>query len=182
VKRLTGVQLEALTFELDTPPHRLMASGVGGAGTLVGVGLAGLRKIIRYDLRLRYPEVLWFALTTAGVGTVGGGVGHFLVVRVAKGPLEKRALSCGGLVGFGTALIAWALTFYGREVLSPFEPSPKADQVLWDARKIACLAGPVAGITVSLLVLEVLKRLLYPGASLTTASRTETSTLGNPAQ
>ena len=119
-------------------------------------------------LRLRHPGTLWFALMTAAVGAAGGGVGHFLVVRMAKGPMEKRALSCGGSVGFVTALCVWALTFYGREVLSPFEPSPQVNVVIRDAGKIALLAGPVGGISVSLLVVDVLKRVLYPSASSTT--------------
>jgi hypothetical protein len=168
VKRLTGAQLEARLVELDTPAHRIMASAVGGAGTVLGVGLVGIYEMKRHAfLRLRYPQTLWFALMTAVVGTAGGGVGHFLVVRVAKGPMEKRALICGGSVGFVTALCAWAVTFYGREVLSPFESSPQVDVVIRDAGKIAVLAGPVGGITASLLVVDVLKRVLHPSASST---------------
>jgi hypothetical protein len=165
MKRLTGAQLEALTLELDTPEHRLMASAVGGIGTLVGVGLAGISEMTRNDfLRLRYPQALWFALTTAAVGTVGGGVGHFLVVRVAEGPMQERAIRCGGLVGLATALGAWALTFYGRKELSPFEPGPRVDRVLRNSLKVACVAGPVAGVGVSLLVVEALKSVFYPRA------------------
>jgi hypothetical protein len=182
VKRLTGDQLEARLDALDTPAHRLMASAVGGAGTLVGVGLAGAYEMNRHRLlRLRYPNVLWFALMIAAMGTAGGGVGHYLVVRAAQGSMEKRALSCGGSVGFVTALGAWALTFYGQRVLSPFKLNPQADRVIRDALKIACFAGPVAGISVSLLVLEVLKRLLYSNASLPATRGTELYRLNKPA-
>jgi hypothetical protein len=157
--RLTESELKALTLRLDTPAHRLMAAGVGGAGTLVGVSLTGIPLMLRHGfLRLRYPHVLWFGLVTAGVGTAGGGVGHHLLVRVADGPMEKRALTCGAPVGLVTALAVWAVTYYGRRVISPVEPGPRADRVLKDAARIACVAGPVAGVSVSLLVLRVLKR------------------------
>ncbi|MDQ4142700.1 MAG: hypothetical protein M3198_02990 [Actinomycetota bacterium] len=162
MKRLTGRELETLTIELDTRPHRFMASAVGGMGTLAGVGLAGVREMRRTDfLRLKYPQALWFGLMITAVGTLGGAAGHYLLVRVARGPMARRAVVWGAPVGLLTALAAWALTFYKREFLSPFEPGPQVDRVLRAKLKSACLAGPATGTLVSLLVIEVLKIAFY---------------------
>jgi hypothetical protein len=166
MKRLSGTQLEALTLELDTPSHRFMASAVGGVGTVTGIGIAGVREMKRHDfLQLNHQRALRFGLMTAAVGTAGGAAGHYLLVRVARGPMTRRALICGTSVGLTTALAAWGLTFYGRKVWSPFEPSPDVDRLLRTKLKTACVVGPAAGMLVSLAVIEALKIAFYPRTS-----------------
>jgi hypothetical protein len=161
MRRLTGRQLEALTLQLDTPPHRVMAAAVGAVGTMLGVGLAGIREMRQNSLQLRYPQALGFMMMTAAVGTAGGACGHYLVVRIGRGPMEARAVGFGTPVGLATALLAWALTFYGRDALSPFEPGPQVDEMIKGKFKTACVVGPAAGVIVSLTVIEILKVLFY---------------------
>ena len=179
MKRLTGTQLEALTLELDTPSHRLMASAVGGIGTVTGIGIAGIREMKRHDfLQLNHRQALRFGLMTAAVGTAGGAAGHYLLVRVARGPMTIRAVTCGTTVGLTTGLAAWALTFYGRKIWSPFEPSPEVDRLLRAKLKAACVVGPAAGMLVSLAVIEALKIVFYPPRSSRRGPDTGSKTIG----
>lgn len=158
---VTEARLEALTLRLDTPLHRVLAAMVGGCGAVTGVGLTGLPMLISNEkLRLRWPHTLWFGIEVFAVGTLGGGVGHFLIVKVARGPLKGRALTVGGPMGLATALTVWALTYYGRTLLSPLEPGPEAERLLRSSVKVGSAAGPVAGVAVSLMVMKALESVL----------------------
>jgi hypothetical protein len=151
-------RLVALLSRLDTPLHRVLASLVGGLGTVAGIGFAGIPRLIGPNaLRLRWPQTGWFALEVFGVGTAGGVVGHFLIVSVARGPLRRRALMVGGPMGLVTATTAWAVTYLGRSALSPFEPSQDAERTLRNSLRTGLVAGPVAGVVVSLIVMRILE-------------------------
>ena len=161
VDSVTEARLEELTLRLDTPLHRVLAAMVGGCGAVIGVGLTGLPWLISNEkLRLRWPHALWFGLEVFAVGTAGGAVGHFLIVKVARGPLKGRAFTVGGPMGLATALTVWALTYYGQTLLSPLEPGPEAERVLRSSIKVGTAAGPVAGVAVSLMVMKALKSVL----------------------
>lgn len=145
---------------LDTPSQRLMAAALGGAGTVMGVGLlAGLPALIRYrTLRVRHPQAITFGAAVLAIGALGGRAGHYVFVRVARGSFQRRALISGAFAGTFTATAAWALTYFGRGLISPFEPSEASDEAVRRAAVTAIWSGPATGMVLSSIVSELLKR------------------------
>jgi hypothetical protein len=110
------------------------------------------------SLKLRFPQAVWFSLTVAGVGAIGGASGHHLFVHVFEGSLEERAVRVGCAVGLGTSIGTWGLAYLGRNLLGPFEPGPQADLILTRSLPVALISGPAAGALISQLVVKGLKK------------------------
>lgn len=111
----------------------------------------------RHSLKLRFPQAARFSGMVFGMGSAGGALGHRLFVGSAGGPLQRRALVVGAEVGLATSLSVWAVTNIGRRWLSPFEPGEDAQQVLVRSVGPAVVAGPLAGMGVSRLVIARLR-------------------------
>jgi hypothetical protein len=137
-----------------------MAAALGAAGTFAGVGLlAGLPALKRYrTLKLRQPQVLVFGAAVLAIGALGGRTGHYVFLHVARGSFQRRALISGGFAGIVTSWAAWAATYLGRELVSPFKPSRESDEAVRRALRTAIWSGPAAGMVLSSAVAELLKR------------------------
>lgn len=139
---------------MDNPRERMLASLIGAIGTLVGVlSIQVLPEMLKEDLRPKNPQALLFLVMLVAVGGLGGFVGHWAFLHIAKGDLKKRALLVGGVVGLVIGATTWSLTYLLFDLIFPFHPVRGARRGLIDRSLTnALLAGPLGGVLVALVV------------------------------
>lgn len=136
---------------MDTRRERWLAALLGALGTAGGVlAVEFVPRMMALDLVVRLPNVIWFFTMVLVVGAAGGSIGHTLFLHVAKGPLERRAVMVGGMVGLAIAATSWSLTYVLRDALSPFEFNDLFGPLMRDALGESLLAGAVGGVLASL--------------------------------
>jgi hypothetical protein len=146
---------------MDTARERFLACLLGGSGAIVGVlGYQAIPDLIRFDfLVIEYPNAVYFLLMVFAVGGAGGLIGHWAFLRVARGPIEGRALFVGGFIGLAIAIAGWTLTFVFEGVFFPFRPFEGMSRILKSWLPNALMAGPIGGILAASMVVRRLRRI-----------------------
>lgn len=147
---------------MDSRRERLLASLLGGVGTVVGViAYQGIPDLLRFDhLAIRLPNAIWFTVTVFLIGAAGGRIGHALFIETDGVAIEVRALAVGAAIGFAIALTGWTATKLVPGVLVPLAPLAQADANLSRWLPTALVAGPAGGIVASLAVVRHLRALV----------------------
>ncbi|MGH2812891.1 MAG: hypothetical protein ACRDI1_09290 [Actinomycetota bacterium] len=146
---------------MDNARERLLAVLFGGSGTVAGILLyQAIPDLVRFEfLEVRLPNAIWFAVVMFLIGALGGRLGHWAFLHVAKGPIEGRALVVGATTGLAIAVFGWTTTYVASGQLVPLKPFPGSDDLLRSWLPNALLAGPMGGVIVSALVVRRLRRI-----------------------
>jgi hypothetical protein len=144
---------------MDTRRERVLATLLGGAGTVIGLLLyQAVPDLIRFpELELRVANGIAFLLVVFAIGALGGRVGHSFFLRI-RGPIRTRAVLSGTLIGFAIAVAGWFITYLLRDLLFPFELFDGYERLLQSWLPNALIAGPVVGVLAAALVVRRLRR------------------------
>lgn len=143
----------------DTRRERLLASLLGGGGSVIGLILyQAIPELVRHpELRVRVGNALVFLLTVFAVGAVGGRLGHWFFLQL-NSPLRHRGIVVGTITGLAISLAGWTITFVLRASLFPFVPFKGYEELMKSWLLPAMIAGPIGGVFVSLLIVRWLNR------------------------
>lgn len=139
---------------MDRPRERLLATLLGGAGTVFSILIyQAIPDLIRFEhLSVRLPNAIYFVLGMFAVGALSGRAGHRMFVRMTRFPLRTRALITGIVIGTSIALVGWFLTYLFRDALFPLSPVGEASRFMTVWLRNALIAGPVIAVLISLLI------------------------------
>jgi hypothetical protein len=145
---------------VDTRRERLLASLLGGAGTVLGILLyQAVPDLLRFpELELRVANAVAFLSVVFVIGAFGGRIGHTFFLRL-HGPIVSRAVLVGTLMGFAIAFIGGSVTYLFRGALFPFTLFDGYEGLLMRWLRNAAVAGPIVGILAAALVVRRLRRI-----------------------